>query len=247
MAAAAGFFFAPHFFDAAATDAPQRSVKDDPLRALKPEDAFAITVQRAYAVDKRFQEVYNGGWEAANGAIGEAFLYAATGNANLLKVYTERRKLTDMFNGTWVDDRAWICLAELYWWQFSGRTNSAWVEDAKKRYVEARSEGRLSNKEGFWSWYSWPPEAHVNDMIITNSNTNQMVTVACMLYDATHDRQFYKDAMAVWEGDRKTQGLKRHSTAATASGKAKVEEPRSASSFRGREPLTCLSWRQCIA
>ena len=128
-------------------------------KELKPDEAFAITVQRAYAVDVKFQQVYNAGWEAANGAIGEAFLYAATGDSNLLKRYLNDRKLTDMFNGTWVDDRAWICLAELYWWQFSGRKNKAWVEDAEKRYIEARNEGRLSNQEGFWSWYSWPPNA----------------------------------------------------------------------------------------
>ena len=176
---------------------------------LKPEEAFTITVQRAYAVDKRFQEVYNNGWEAANGAIGEAFLFAATGDRSLLERYVKNRKLTDLFNGTWVDDRAWICLAELYWWKFSGKTHSEWVEDAMKRYVEARNEGRLSNYEGFWSWYNWPPQSKVNDMIITNSNTNQMVTVACMLYEATHDRQFYNDAMTVWEGDRKYPGIEK--------------------------------------
>jgi len=49
----------------------------------------------------------------------------------------------------WVDDRAWICLAELYWWQFSGRNNKAWVEDSEKRYEEARNEGRFSNRDGF--------------------------------------------------------------------------------------------------
>ncbi len=176
---------------------------------LKPEDALAITVRRAYAVDKRFQEVYNNGWEAANGAIGEAFLYAATGDHNLLDRYLNERKLTKLFNGTWVDDRAWICLAELYWWRFSGKTHTEWVEDARERYLEARNEGRLSNHEGFWSWYSWPPNSNVNDMIITNSNTNQMVTVACMLYQATHDRQFYNDAMRVWEGDRKYPGIEK--------------------------------------
>ncbi len=200
-------FIVPHAFDTK-TESSQ-TVRNEELKELKPEDAFAITVQRAYAVDVKFQEVYNAGWEAANGAIGEAFLYAATGDQNLLNRYMADRKLTDLFNGTWVDDRAWICLAELYWWQFSGRKNKAWVEDAEKRYIEARSEGRLSNQEGFWSWYSWPPNAKVNDMIITNSNTNQMVTVACMLYDATHERRFYNDAMVVWEGDHKYPGIEK--------------------------------------
>jgi len=199
--------FAFHAFDAK-TSLTKSIRKEEPKR-LKPEDAFAITVQRAYAVDMRFQQVYNGGWEAANGAIGEAHLYAATGDPNLLKRYTNDRNLTDMFNGTWVDDRAWICLAELYWWQFSGRKNKVWVEDAEKRYIEARSEGRLSHHEGFWSWYSYPPNAKVEDMIITNSNTNQMVTVACMLYEATHDRRFYNDALAVWEGDSRYPGIEK--------------------------------------
>jgi len=203
------FYLVIRSLTAATAISNTNSVQKDDLQGLKPEDAFAITVQRAYAVDKKFQEVYNNGWEAANGAIGEAFLYAATGDGKLLDRYVNDRKLTDLFNGTWVDDRAWICLAELYWWQFSGRKNSEWVEDAKKRYIDARNEGRLSNHDGFWSWYSWPPNARVNDMIITNSNTNQMVTVACMLYDATHDRRFYNDAMAVWEGDRKYPGIEK--------------------------------------
>ena len=157
LAALAYLLFALHASDTKTY--VTKIVQKEELKGLKPEDAFAITVQRAYAVDVKFQEVYNAGWEAANGAIGEAFLYAATGDKNLLNRYINDRKLTDMFNGTWVDDRAWICLAELYWWQFSGRKNKAWVEDAEKRYIEARNEGRFSNQEGFWTWYSWPPNA----------------------------------------------------------------------------------------
>ncbi len=207
LAALAYFLFAIHV-SRTKTDAVKIVPKEE-LKGLRPEDAFAITVQRAYAVDVRFQQVYNAGWEAANGAIGEAFLYAATGDKNLLNRCINDRKLVDLFNGTWVDDRAWICIAELYWWQFSGRKNKEWVEDAEKRYIEARNEGRLSHQEGFWSWYSWPPNAKVDDMIITNSNTNQMVTVACMLYDATHERRFYNDAMMVWEGDREYPGIEK--------------------------------------
>ena len=92
---------------------------------------------------------------------------------------------------------------------FRGKKNTVWVEDAKKRYDEAKNEGRLSNHEGFWSWYSWPPNSGGNHMILTNSNTNQMVTVACMLYDATHEKRFYDDAMLVWEGDRKYPGIEK--------------------------------------
>ncbi len=186
-----------------------QGAQQETLVELKPEEVFKITVQRAYAVDKLFQQVYNAAWEGANGAIGDAFLFAATGDAGLKERYLRRDKLTDMDNGTWVDDRAWICLAELYWWQFSGRNNSQWVDDAKKRYDEAKEEGRLSNHDGFWSWYSWPPKAKVSDLILTNSNTNQMVTVACMLYEATHERRFYNDALLVWEGDSKYPGIER--------------------------------------
>ena len=66
------FLFAFHV-SRTKTDAVKIVPKEE-LKGLKPEDAFAITVQRAYAVDVRFQQVYNAGWEAANGAIGEAFL-----------------------------------------------------------------------------------------------------------------------------------------------------------------------------
>ncbi|MGA3287114.1 MAG: hypothetical protein ABSD46_06790 [Bacteroidota bacterium] len=101
-------------------------------------DLFRRTVQRAYAVDKLFHQVYNAEWEGANGAIGDAYLYAATGDENLLSLYTNTYRLLDMHNGTWVDDRAWICLAEMYWWDVSGRKNMQWVDDAKNRYLEAR-------------------------------------------------------------------------------------------------------------
>ncbi len=177
--------------------------------SLKSTANFDEVVRRAYAIDKEFQRVYTAGWEGANGAIGEAHLYAATGNAYLLNNVMNIRPLTNMQNGTWVDDRAWICLAELTWWQFSGRKNRIWVEDAKKRYDEAKEEGRLSNHEGFWSWYNWAPKQKIKDMIITNSNTNQMVTVACMLYDATRETRFYNDAILVWEGDSKYPGIEK--------------------------------------
>ncbi|MGA7161661.1 MAG: hypothetical protein WBZ48_11705 [Bacteroidota bacterium] len=207
FAGATYFLLTTHLFD---TKTEYRQiVQKEATAELKPEDEFKITVQRAYAIDAKFQQVYNAAWEGANGAIGEAYLYAATGDPNLLKRYTNERKLTDMFNGTWVDDRAWVCLAELYWWQFSGKKNTVWVDDAKKRYDEAKNEGRLSNHEGFWSWYSWPPNSGGDHLILTNSNTNQMVTVACMLYDATHEKRFYDDAMLVWEGDRKHPGIEK--------------------------------------
>ena len=166
-------------------------------------------MKRAFAIDRLFHQVFTPKWEGANGAIGDAHLFAATGDPGLLRFYSADHDLTKMSSGGWVDDRAWVCLAEMYWWDFTGRKNKTWVEDVKKRYLEARAEGRLSSHEGFWSWYNWPPRAKVNDIIFTNSNMNQMVSVACWLYQATHDRQFYRDAVLVWNGDSKYPGVEK--------------------------------------
>jgi hypothetical protein len=178
--------------------------------AVRVAELYAQTVKRAYAINGLFQQVYSAGWEGANGAIGDAYLFAATHDSSLLRLFTSVHDLRQMFNGTWVDDRAWICLAELYWWNFTGRKNRVWVDDAKQRYLEARKEGRLSNHEGFWSWYNWAPNAKVQDMIITNSNTNEMVNVACWLYEATREQRFYRDAVLVWNGDTKYPGIEKH-------------------------------------
>ncbi len=172
-------------------------------------DLFGCTVQRAYAINKLFLQVYNAQWEGANGAIGDAFLYAATGDENLMSLYANKYRLLDMQNGTWVDDRAWICLAEMYWWNVTGRKNIQWVDDAKNRYLEARREGRLSHHEGFWSWYNYAPNMQGNYKMFTNSNMNQMVTVACWLFEATHEQRFYTDAMLVWNGDTKYPGVEK--------------------------------------
>jgi hypothetical protein len=185
---------------------PKEISKESPASNL-----FQRTVQRAYAVDKLFHQVYNAEWEGANGAIGDAYLYAATGDKDLLSLYTNTYRLLDMHNGTWVDDRAWICLAEMYWWDMSGRKNVQWVDDTKNRYLEAKREGRLSHHEGFWSWYNYAPNMQGNFRIFTNSNMNQMATVACWLYEATHEQQFYIDAMLVWNGDTKYPGVEKQS------------------------------------
>ncbi len=206
--AAAIYFIIHHQEEPPRSDAVRGIESDQPVN-LTPEGQFKVTVERAVEIDAQFQRVYNAAWEAANGAIGEAFLYAATGDMSLLNVYLNQRKFSEMSNGTWVDDRAWICLAELYWWQFSGKKHSEWVEDARKRYDEAREEGRLSHHEGFWSWYSWPPNSGVHDMILMNSNTNQMVTVAAMLYEATKEKKYYNDAILVWNGDANYPGIER--------------------------------------
>jgi len=177
--------------------------------AVRLAELYAQAVMRAYAIDGLFHEVYSPGWEGANGAIGDAYLFAANHDSSLLRLYTSVYDPRQMFNGTWVDDRAWICLAELYWWNFTGRKNRAWVEDAKQRYLEVRAEGRLSNHEGFWSWYNWSPKAKVKDTIITNSNTNEMVNVACWLYEATREQRFYRDAVLAWNGDSRYPGIEK--------------------------------------
>ena len=144
--------------------------------------------------------------EGAYGSIGDAYLFATTKDSALLRFHAAQRSF---YNGNWVDDRAWACIAELKWWEVTGRKDSVLVYDAANRYIEARKEGRLSNHEGFWTWYNWPPHAKVNDMILTNSNMNQMVTVACLLYDATKDRRFLDDALLVWNGDKKFPGVEK--------------------------------------
>ncbi len=223
LIAAAYFLF---FRASSGTDSVSAQSKSDVDQSkLTTQELFDQTVRRAYAIDKLFREVYTPGWQGANGAIGDAYLYAATGNQALLYSFTNIRKLTDMINGTWVDDRMWVCLAELYWWDFTGRTNAVWIEDAKQRYLEAKAEGRFGHPEGFWSWYDWP--AHIkpedkghetinsllqdrpNDVVFTNTNMDLMASVACRLFDATHDKQFYNDAILLWEGDSKYPGIEK--------------------------------------
>jgi hypothetical protein len=176
---------------------------------LSTQELFNQTVQRTYAIDKLFRQVYTPGWQGANGAIGDAYLYAATRDQSLLYSFMNIRKLTDMIDGTWVDDRAWVCLAEMYWWDFTGRNTMIWVEDAKQRYLSAKSEGRLSHHEGFWSWYNWPANSKVENLIFTNTNMDLMASVACWLYAATGDKQFYNDAILIWDGDSKYPGIEK--------------------------------------
>lgn len=166
-------------------------------------------VERAYAVDALFHAVYTPCWEGAYGAIGDAYLFAATGDSSLMQFHLADHDLRNMCAGTWVDDRAWVCLAELIWWHFTGRTNRLLVEDARRRYLEARREGRLSNREGFWSWYNWPPGQSPGRRVFTNSNMNQMASVACWLFEATEERGFLQDALLVWNGDGEFPGIEK--------------------------------------
>ncbi len=170
-------------------------------------DTGSSWIRRAYEVGRLFHAVYTPCWEGAYGAIGDAYLFGATGDSSLLRFHLIDHNLTRMCEGTWVDDRAWVCLAELTWWKFTGRRDRALVDDARRRYLEARSEGRLSDFEGFWSWYNYPPAASAQVKIFTNSNMNQMVAVACGLYEATMEKQFLRDALLVWHGDSLASGI----------------------------------------
>jgi hypothetical protein len=205
---AAVFLFGKEKFFGTSKESPTLVQHAQPRESQAP-DLFHAIVQRTYAIDNLFHRVYNAEWEGAYGAIGDAHLYAATGDQNLLSLYTSTYRLLDMHNGTWVDDRAWVCLAEMYWWDVSGRKNTHWVEDARNRYLDAKREGRLSHHEGFWSWYNYPPAAAAGVRIFTNSNMNQMAAVACRLFEATHERQFFNDAMLVWNGDAIYPGVEK--------------------------------------
>ncbi len=162
---------------------------------------------RALAISRLFHEVYTPCWEGAYGAIGDAYLFAATGDSSLFRFHLQEHDLRGMCEGTWVDDAAWVCLAELKWWEMTGKRRMDLVKDAARRYQRARSEGRLSDIEGFWTWYNWPPAARVNERVFTNSNMDQMATVASGLFLVTGDRRYLKDALLVWEGDGRTPGI----------------------------------------
>jgi hypothetical protein len=183
-----------------------------PARAsAPPQSAPEITgwIERARAVSRQFHRVYTPCWEGAYGAIGDAYLFAATGDSSLLRFHLIENDLRSMCEGTWVDDRAWVCLAELKWWEVTGRKNSALIDDARRRYDEARLEGRLSRHEGFVTWYNWPPGSGRNERVFTNSNMNQMATAACGIYLATGNKTYLREALLVWEGEGKTPGIEK--------------------------------------
>jgi hypothetical protein len=164
-------------------------------------------LERAFLVNAQFQRVYTPCWEGAYGAFGAARLFSVTGDTGLLRFHTITTDLTRMCTGTWLDDRAWVCLAEIEWWKLTGRTRSRLISDAARRYDEAVAEGRLSSHQGYWSWYNWPPRARVNEPIFTNSNMNQMIAVGCGLYEATGNRKYLDDALLVWNGDGTIPGV----------------------------------------
>jgi len=195
-----------------APEADTRNSTPRPQSAsLMREDtsAPAVWIRRAEAIDAHFHDVYTPCWEGAYGAIGDAYLFAATHDSSLYRFHLLDHDLKQMCVGRWVDDRAWICLAECIWWDVTGRTDAQLVQDAAHRYLEARMEKRFSNVEGFWSWYNWPPGSEAQEQIFTNSNMNQMVTVACWLYLATGEHRFLQDALLAWNGDGTSPGIEK--------------------------------------
>jgi hypothetical protein len=178
------------------------------MPAAAPAAEITGWTDRAMAVSRLFHQVYTPCWEGAYGALGDASLFALTRDSSLYRFHLERNDLRRMCDGTWVDDEAWVCLAELKWWEVTGKAHQTLIDDARRRYIEMRAQGRLSNHEGFWTWYNWPPGAKVNERIFTNSNMDQMAAVACGLFEATGDKQFLDDALLVWNGDGTTPGIR---------------------------------------
>ncbi|MFA6234354.1 MAG: hypothetical protein WC824_09280, partial [Bacteroidota bacterium] len=93
-------------------DGDQSARNGENESSFKPEEKW---LKRAYLIDALFHKVYTAGWEGANGAIGDAHIFAVTRDSSLLRFHTVLHPMKDLFNGTWVDDRAWAALAELYW------------------------------------------------------------------------------------------------------------------------------------
>jgi hypothetical protein len=201
LAAAGWYFLRP-------SPSPPHAPSRPPVSS-EPAVEIAGWTGRAEAVSRQFHRAYTPCWEGAYGAIGDAYLFAATGDSSLLRFHLMENDLRNMCEGTWVDDRAWVCLAELRWWEVTGKIHAELIEDARHRYDEARAEGRLSSHEGFWTWYNWIPGSAKNERIFTNSNMNQMATAACGLYMATGIKKYLGDALLVWEGDGRTPGIEK--------------------------------------
>jgi hypothetical protein len=195
------------FLKPASPPSPQEG--KNPQNSVAPPADLSTWPGRASAVSTLFHQVYTPCWEGAYGAIGDAYLFAQNADSTLLTFHLITHDMRKMCEGTWVDDAAWVCLAELTWFEVTGRKHMPLVMDASRRYDEMRAQGRLSSHEGFWAWYNWPPGGNVRERIFTNSNMNQMATVATGLYRATGDKRYLQEALLVWDGDSRTPGIER--------------------------------------
>ena len=99
---------------------PVKATFDSTSAAFHPTEKW---LQRAYAIDELYHGRYTPCWEGAYGAIGDAYLFAATRDSSLLRFHLIDHDLQRMCTGRWVDDRAWICLAEILWWEVTNKTN----------------------------------------------------------------------------------------------------------------------------
>ena len=126
--------FSAGFFSLTNAESPPSSTTlQSPKTPYQPRQLW---VQRACDVTKLFQKVYTPGWEGAYDSIGDAYLFATTKDPALLRFHTAQ---WSFYNGNWVDDSAWACIAELKWWEVTVRRDSVLVYDAAKRYIEARN------------------------------------------------------------------------------------------------------------
>ena len=99
--------------DNAAPITPSRSISSS--RRYEPTDKW---LKRASDISTKFHELSTPCREGANGAMRKAHFFAATHDSTLLRFHTAEHDMRNMSTGTWVDDRAWVCLAELFWGEF---------------------------------------------------------------------------------------------------------------------------------
>src|SRR5436309_9408569 len=64
---------------------PQVEKAAPPASRFQPGEKW---LQRAYLIDDLFHKVYTPCWEGANGAIGDAYLFAITHDSSLLRFHT---------------------------------------------------------------------------------------------------------------------------------------------------------------
>ena len=167
-------------------------------------------LDQAEKIDNQFRSVYKADWRGAYGLIGQAYLYKLTKNKSYLDFITKENNILKLDNGEWVDDVAWVSLAILNWWDATGRKNDKWFNNVKKRYDRARKSGLLLHEAGYWTWYNYKKRWFFNPgKRFTNSLMNQMVIIACWLYEVTKEKKYLEDALLIWNGDEKYPGIEK--------------------------------------
>lgn len=166
-------------------------------------------IEQAEKIENHFRSVYKPDWRGAYGLMGQAYLYKLTKNKSYLDYVTKEIDLLKLSNGEWVDDVAWVCLALLHWWDATGRTNKKWLRNVINRYDKFRRKKLLTANNGYWTWYNIPKSFFQFKKRFTNSNMNQMVTVACWLYRITGGKKYLNDVLLVWEGNKDHIGIEK--------------------------------------